>query len=98
MTEPEKPHELETVPSENRPSDEQFPTEPFTCPACGQLLSPSCRVCVACHHAIDPAEIRKPGALSAVEIPPPQQLEPVRFSWRTFLIVLAISVAGESLL
>ena len=98
MTEPEKPQGLETVPSENRPSDEQSPTEPFPCPACGQLLSPSCRVCVACHHAIDPAEIRKPGALPAVEIPPPKQLEAVRFSWRTFLIVFAISVAGESLL
>ena len=34
-----------------------FPTEAFQCPACGQLLAPSCRVCVSCKHTINPAEI-----------------------------------------
>ena len=81
MTEPEKPHELETVQTENRPSDEQFPAEPFPCPACGQLLAPSCRVCVACKHAIDPAEIRKPRVLPVVGEPARRQPEPVRFPW-----------------
>jgi hypothetical protein len=97
MTEPEKPHELETVQTENHPSDEQFPAEPFPCPACGQLLAPSCRVCVACKHAIDPIEIRKPRVLPVVGEPARRELEPVRFSWRIFLIVFAIWVVGASL-
>ena len=97
MTEPEKSHESETLPTENRPSDEQFPAEPFPCPACGQLLAPSCRVCVACQHAIDPAEIRKPPLLPPFKMPPQRHLEPVRFSWRIFLIVFAIWVVGASL-
>jgi len=87
----------ESVTTENRPSDQQFPTEPFPCPACGQLLAPSCRVCVACKHTIDPAEIRKPGVFRAVEIPARRGLEPVRFSWQMFLIVFAIWVVGVSL-
>jgi hypothetical protein len=97
MTEPEKPHELENVQTENRPPDEQLPAEPFPCPACGQLLAPSCRVCVACKHAIDSAEIRKPKVLPAVDEPVRREPEPVRFSWRIFLIVFAIWVVGASL-
>ena len=97
MTEPEKSHESETVPTENRSFDEQFPAEPFPCPACGQLLAPSCRVCVACQRAIDPAEIRRPAVLPAVEMPTQRKLEPVRFSWRIFLIVFAIWVVGATL-
>jgi hypothetical protein len=97
MTEPEKPHELETVQTENRPSEEQFPAEPFPCPACGQLLAPSCRVCVACKHPIDPTEIRKPRVFPVVGEPARQEPEPVRFSWRIFLIVFAIWVVGASL-
>ena len=97
MTENDANHTLESVTTENRPSDQQFPSEPFPCPACGQLLAPSCRVCVACKHAIDPAEIRKPGVFRAVEIPARRELEPVRFSWRTFLIVFAIWVVGVTL-
>jgi hypothetical protein len=97
MTEPEKPHELETVQTENCPSHEQFPTDPFPCPACGQLLAPSCRVCVACKHAIDPAEVRIPIALPVVGEPAPRELEPVRFPWRIFVIVFAIWVVGATL-
>ena len=97
MAENDDPHELESAATENRPSDERFPSEPFPCPACGQLLAPSCRVCVACKHAIDPAEIRKPGVLPPVGIPAPRELEPVRFSWRTFLIVFGIWVVGATL-
>ena len=93
MTENNEPHGA----TENCSSEAQFPSEPFPCPACGQLLSPSCRVCVACKHAIDPAEIRKPGVLPAVGIPVRREVEPVRFSWRTFLIVFAIWVVGATL-
>jgi len=96
MTEPEKSRETETVPTENRPSDEQFPADPFPCPACGQMLAPSCRVCVACQHSIDPAEIRKPAVLPPFKMPPQLELAPVRFSWRIFLIVFAIWVVGAS--
>jgi hypothetical protein len=97
MTESDKPHELESVAADNRPSDDEFPTEPFPCPACGQLLAPSCRVCVACKHAIDSAEIRKPRVLPVVGEPARRAPEPVRFSWRIFLIVFGIWVVGASL-
>jgi len=97
MAEPEEPHELQNVTTENRPSDEQFPGEPFPCPACGQLLAPSCRVCVACKRVIDPAEIRQPGTAPPVGQPARREPEPVRFSWRTFLIVFVIWVVGATL-
>jgi hypothetical protein len=97
MTEHEKPHELEREATENRPSDEQFAAEPFPCPACGQLLAPSCQVCVACKHEIGPAEIRKPGVVLAVGEPVPREPKPARFSWRIFLIVFTMWVAGASL-
>jgi hypothetical protein len=95
MTEPEKPHEWETVQTENRPSDEQFPAEPFPCPACGQLLAASCRVCVACQQAIDPAELRKAPTAVVVGDTGPRTLEPVRFPWRLFLLFfLALTLGG----
>jgi hypothetical protein len=97
MNENDKPFELEPAPSDTRPAQERFPSEPFPCPACGQLLAPSCRVCVACKHAIDPAEIRRPRVFSAVGQPAGQAPEPVRFSWRIFLIVFAIWVVGATL-
>jgi hypothetical protein len=97
MTERDKPHEPESVATENRPSDEPVPAEPFPCPACGQLLAPSCRVCVACKHAIDLGEIRQPEVLPVVTKPGRWELEPVRFSWRIFLIVFAIWVVGATL-
>jgi hypothetical protein len=75
-------------------SDSQSPTEPFPCPACGQMLAASCRVCVACRHIIDPAEISRPPA--PVVSPTPVRVEeaqpqPVRFPWRLFFAVLGIS-------
>ena len=97
MAENDDRHELESAASDNRPTSEQFPAEPFPCPACGQLLAPSCRVCVACKHSIDPAEIRKPRVLPVVGEPARREPEPVRFSWRIFLIVFAIWVVGASL-
>jgi len=95
MTEPEKPHEIEIAQTENRPSEEQG--EPFPCPACGQLLAPSCRVCVACNHVIDPGEIYRPGVPPPIGKPELHDLEPARFSWRIFLIVFAIWVVGATL-
>ena len=72
----------------------EFPTEPFPCPACGQLLAASCRVCVACRHTIDPAEVAKPSAV-AVSAAPVRVEEakrgPVHFPWFLFLVVLGIS-------
>jgi hypothetical protein len=97
MIEQDKPHELEREAIEKPPSDEEFPAEPFSCPACGQLLAPSCRVCVACKHVIDPGEISKPRVLRVVGRPEPQEPEPVRFSWRTFLVVFSVWVVGASL-
>ncbi len=97
MTENDKQHQLESVTTESQPSVEQFPTENFVCPACGQLLGPACRVCVACKRAIDPAELRKPQVLPAIAMPERRELEPVRFSWRTFVIVFAIWVVGATL-
>jgi hypothetical protein len=70
-----------------------FPDEPFLCPACGQMLAPSCRVCVACKQTINPAEIqRTQPASTAVG---PQVALPVvaraRFSWVIFFLVLSIA-------
>ena len=97
MTEGDDLRELEKVATDNRPSDEPVSAEPFPCPACGQLLAPSCRVCAACKHIIDPSEIRQPEALPVVTTPGRRELEPVRFSWRMFLIVFAIWVVGATL-
>jgi hypothetical protein len=77
---------------ENEASAEEptFPTEPFACPYCGQMLGPGCRVCVACKSPIDPTRINAPLALvqqPAVE-PAPAPPERVRFPWGLFLILL----------
>ena len=67
----------------------EFPLEPFACPACGQILAPTCRVCVACHQAIDAAEIksalmdRAPQLLRAA----PGVAARARFSWAIFFVV-----------
>jgi hypothetical protein len=67
-----------------------FPTEPFACPYCGQMLGPECRVCVACKTPIDPARINVPAAIVepvAVEQAPAAS-ERIRFPWALFLILL----------
>jgi hypothetical protein len=97
MTENDGSHKLEDIATDKPSPEDQFPGEPFPCPACGQLLAPSCRVCVACHHSIDPAEIRKPQTPVAVETPVEREPEPVRFSWRSFLRVFVIWVVGGTL-
>lgn len=70
-----------------------FPDEPFECPHCGQLLAPSCRVCVSCKHSIDPAEVTRLRSTEPVFQPqaPETQFPPVRFSWPMFFIVLGLS-------
>ena len=74
-------------------SEPEFPDEPFECPSCGQLLAPSCRVCVACKQPINPAAVQKSHPvdlrLQIPEIEP--QLPPVRFPWRMFFYILALS-------
>jgi hypothetical protein len=84
----------ETATVEGPASTADFPSEPFPCPACGQLLGPSCRVCVACKRPINPAEIAHPPevALPAAQAP---STEPrpgqVRYSWPIFFAVLGVS-------
>ena len=79
---------------ESPASAAEFPSEPFQCPTCGQLLGPECRVCVSCKRPINPAEISRPPAVvlnpaqAASAQPKPQ---PVRFSWPTFFAVLGVS-------
>jgi hypothetical protein len=87
-----KPEELA---AESTASAAEFPSEPFPCPACGQLLAPACRVCVACKSVIDPAQIARtpesvsPAAVTAASAEP--RPEPVRYPWRFFFMVLGIS-------
>jgi len=66
-----------------------FPDEPFPCPACGQLLAPTCRVCAACREPVDPAKIKRPEAARPMERPgTAAAAPPVSFSWQICLIVL----------
>ncbi len=84
----------EAVPVESPASVVEVPSEPFTCPACGQLLAPACRVCVACRHAIDPAEITRPQAVTLPTASAPGTIlrpEAVRYPWRIFFAVLGIA-------
>jgi hypothetical protein len=72
----------------------ELPTEPFACPACGQMLAPSCRVCVACKRVIDPAQIVCAQLVQAAPAPSEEQqpkLKPVRFSWPLFFVVFGVS-------
>jgi hypothetical protein len=74
----------------------ELPTEPFPCPACGQLLAPTCRVCVACKHPIDRAELARRHAVAASR-PLMAGTEPlpapVRYPWRLLFTFLGISFA-----
>jgi hypothetical protein len=75
-----------------------FPDEAFPCPYCGQMLAPSCRVCVACKSPIDPHQIVRPAP------PAPERnaaaepgktgvpAEHARFSWNIFFTVLVVWV------
>ena len=72
----------------------EFPSEPFQCPACGQLLAPACRVCVACRKPIDFGAVGRPKEAALPAAPAPgtaPRPEPVRFSWPIFFAVLGVS-------
>jgi hypothetical protein len=80
--------------------NERFPEEAFECPHCGQLLAPTCRVCVSCKLPIDPARVQRQQAakLEAAEAPvAPPEPPPVRFSWRMFFAVLAVTWLASAL-
>ena len=71
-------------------------TEPFACPACGQMLAPTCRVCVACKQPIDPREIMAASAAHAQEDLPrtPSAPASVPFPWTLFFVLLAVRIAA----
>lgn len=77
--------------------DRAFPTEPFACPNCGQLLAPSCRICVACHQPIDFTKVNAepaPAPLATASKEPPKLFARTSlFSWRIFAVVLALYLA-----
>ena len=85
-------------------SQSAFPDEPFPCPACGQMLAASCRVCVACKQPIDPTRINS--AIEVQKLPqlgaPPVPVVGAPFSWSVFFLVLLawliLAGAGEKLL
>ena len=88
-----RPHNSEAAATQSNDSISaaSFPSEPFPCPACGQMLGPSCRVCVVCKRPINPAEIKKPQPLAGETFEPRTpavQPSSSRFSWPIFFIVL----------
>ena len=100
MSDKDQPSGSESVALGHRPADE--PREPFPCPSCGQLLAPSCRVCVACHYPIDPAQIRKEAPAPVVAVVASRTLAPVLFPWRLFILfflaVMSGGIVSESLI
>ena len=70
----------------------EFPNEPFPCPACGQLLAPTCRVCVACRKPIDfEAVARKPEKVLPAPPQPVTKVPPERvpYPWRILVVVMS---------
>ena len=92
MIEGSRPPTLENENSETASSDFAFPREAFPCPACGQMLGATCRVCVACKQPIDPTQIARPETPAALTEPQaiPPQIALVRFPWSILLFVLVI--------
>lgn len=78
---------------EGPPAGVQAPDEAFPCPVCGQMLAPSCRVCVACQTPVDFSQVRKPEPeipVAAEEARPAPPVEPARFSWGIFFTVFVL--------
>ncbi len=77
--------------------DTMFPSEPFACPNCGQMLAPSCRVCVACHTPVDFSKLQRAETsweqVGTKEEPTSERPGGMQFSWRIFLAVLGIYLA-----
>lgn len=104
MTDPEK---LSPVTAETgQEPAATAPDEPFPCPACGQMLAPTCRVCVACKQPVDFAQVLRAGssaeqvaAASAATATPARALviERARFSWQIFLLVCFIWLLAANL-
>jgi hypothetical protein len=69
--------------------------EPFACPHCGQMLGPTCRVCVACGQPIELSQIARRDrtapfqAQSRGKAPAGRRTQ---FSWLIFFTVLAITL------
>ena len=88
-----KPHNSQGAATQSDPSltAQVFPSEPFPCPACGQMLAPSCRICVVCKQPINPAEIKRLELSGAPTFEAPRLAaspSPARFSWPIFFVVL----------
>lgn len=93
---------VNSLPSENPAPTEggaagavAYPSEPFACPACGQMLAPNVRVCVACKEPIDPARIQRqrvPQPAVVAAAPAAKALQTVRFPWPIFFMVLVASM------
>jgi hypothetical protein len=87
------PNDAPDAPSPTtHPLDSQFPTDPFPCPNCGQMLGSDVRVCVSCRKPIDPSQIK---AAEAIYTSQPAQSTPraqpqVRFPWSIFVVFLLL--------
>ncbi|HEV2494624.1 MAG TPA: hypothetical protein VG204_16290 [Terriglobia bacterium] len=83
-------------------SSAAFPSEPFACPNCGQMLAPQCRVCVACHQAIDLALINATSTRAAASQPEAANraaaaVSRVPFPWLLFFALLLVRLAAAGL-
>jgi len=93
--EPAEAAKPQAAPAESRAAAAEFPDEPFLCPACGQLLGPSCRICVACKQPINPAAIARTPAAPLIIAPTLSakiRPESVRYPWRILFAVMGIGI------
>ncbi|MBI4164410.1 MAG: hypothetical protein HY508_01605 [Acidobacteria bacterium] len=93
---------MDSIKSDSEPAEtaKPIPTEPFPCPECGQMLSASCRVCVACKVPVDYARVNLQEKVTLSELPdrlPAQAVVPARFSWGIFFVVFLIYFLMASL-
>lgn len=74
--------------------------EPFACPHCGQMLAPTCRVCVACGEPIEPLEIIRARRGVDGQAGAETQRSAVRrtqFSWAIFFATVAAAMVVMSI-